>query len=62
MQYINESIEMFTEDIDDEVLRSAEIIPKRDNNGAGIDKLVTSYDGKTCMQGIVFDEIARFKT
>ena len=36
MKDINEVIEMFPEEKYDEVLRIVEIIPTRDNDGAGI--------------------------
>ena len=37
IQDINQVIEMFPEDKDNEVLRSAESRPKKENSGAGID-------------------------
>ena len=51
MQDINEAIGIFPEDKDNEVLRRAEIIPKRENNSAGIDRLVKSFDRKTYIWG-----------
>ena len=51
MQDINEVIDMFLEDKDDEVFRSAGSRPKRENTGAGIDRLVMSFDGKTYHSG-----------
>ena len=45
MRDINEVIEMFPEDKYNEVLRGAEIRPKRENDGAGIYQLVMSFNG-----------------
>ena len=47
MQDTNEVIEIPPEEKDDEVLRSAESIPKREKAGAGIDRLLMSFDGRT---------------
>ena len=47
MQDINKAIKMFPEKKEDEVLRSTESRPKRENSSAGIDRLVTSFDGNT---------------
>ena len=38
---------MLPEEKDDEILRSNESRPKRENTGAGIDRLVMSFDRKT---------------
>ena len=54
MQDVNELIEMFPEEKGGEVLRSAEIRPKRENFGAGIYKLVIYFDGNTYSSGKPF--------
>ena len=51
MQYINEVIDVLPEEKDYKVFRSAESIPKRENAGAGIDRLVMYFDGKTYKLG-----------
>ena len=51
MQDITEVIDMSPEEKYVEVSRSAEITPKRDIDGAGIDQLVTYFDGKTYNYG-----------
>ena len=48
---INELIYIFPEEKYVEVLRSAESRPKRDNNGAVIERLVMSFDGNTYKSG-----------
>ena len=45
---------MFLENKEDEVLRSAESIPKREKSGAGIDRLLMSFDGRTYNLGNFF--------
>ena len=51
IQDINEVIDMFPEDKDDEFLSSAESRPKREIYGAGIDQLLMSFDGNTYSSG-----------
>ena len=51
MQDINGIIEISPEEKDNEVLRIAESIPKRENSGGGIEQLVMSFDGKTYKSG-----------
>ena len=47
MQEIDEVIKMFPEEKGGEDLSSAEIRPKRENAGAGIDRLLMYFYGKT---------------
>ena len=47
MQDLDDVIKMFPEGASDEVLRSSENRPKRDNFGSGIESLVMSFDEKT---------------
>ena len=47
IRYINDVIKMIPEVSNDEVLRSAEKIPQRENDGAGIRHLIIFFDGKT---------------
>ena len=54
MQDINDVIEMFPEEKYDEVLRRAESIPKRENDGAGIDRLVMFFMGTHTSRGNFF--------
>ena len=51
IQDINEVIEIFIEESSNEVLRRDENIRKRQNAGAGIDRLVISFGGKTYKSG-----------
>ena len=44
-------IYMFPEVPSDEVLRSAEIRPKRENSDTGIERLVMLFDGSTYKSG-----------
>ena len=61
MQEINEVIEMFPSEKDGEVLRSAESRPKRENAGAGIDRLLMYLDGNKYKLGIFLNEVTRNK-
>ena len=47
MEDTNEVIKMIPKEKDNEVLKSAEIRPKRENTGTGIDRLVMYFYGKT---------------
>ena len=51
VQEINEVTYMLSEEKFSEVLRSAESRPKRENAGAGIYRLVISFDGNTYKSG-----------
>ena len=54
---------MFPEEKDNEVLRSMESRPKRDNIGAGIERLLIYFDGKTYkLGGGGYNEGTRVKT
>ena len=52
MQYINDEIEVFSEEKDNEVLRSAETGPKRENVSTGINRLVISFAANKYKPGI----------
>ena len=51
MQDINEVIEIFSEEKDDEILRSAKNIPKREYFRIGIDRLVMFLMGRHTSRG-----------
>ena len=51
IQDLDDVIEMFPEEANDEDLRIAENRPKLQNPGAGIDILFMSLDGKTYKSG-----------
>ena len=54
MQDINEVIEIFPEEKDDEILRSAKNRPKKKYFGIGIDRLVMFLMGRHTSRGNVF--------
>ena len=58
---INEVVKISPEEKEGEVLRSSESIPKMENSGAGIDRLVMLFDGKTYKSGNFFNERKRVK-
>ena len=51
MQDINEGIEIFPEEKDNEILRRAKSIPKREYFGIGIDQLVMFLLGRHTSRG-----------
>ena len=61
MQETNEVIEMLPEEKYGEVLRISESRQKTENYGAGIHRLVMSFDGKTYKSGIILNEGTRVK-
>ena len=53
MHDIKYVIDMFLEEKNGEVLRSSESRQKKENAGAGIDRLVMYFDGKTNKSGFL---------
>ena len=51
MQDLDDLIEIFPEEANDEYFRSAENRPKRQNYGTRIDQLIMSFDGNTYNSG-----------
>ena len=47
IQYLDDVIEMFSEEANDEDLRSAKNRPNIKNSGTGMDQLVIPFDGNT---------------